>query len=141
MTRKSERADEKFMVGPALEIPACVPVFDSYAPAGGQATPSQYIFVPRRKGKPARLEAYVIQHSDCVPFADQGDIVLVDKNSPAGEDDRVACVMDGVLHMGNLKRYGSEICLETGNGEFLISWEQLAGVVIGVERRQGHKFN
>jgi hypothetical protein len=141
MSQRGKGQSERFVLGSALEVPACVPVYDSYSPVGGEVAPSHYIFVSAGNRRPGRLEAYVIQYSDAVPFADKGDIILLDKSRPAGEDDRVACVMDGVLHTGNLRRYGPEICLETGHGEFLIHWDQLAGVVIGVERRAGHKFN
>ena len=59
----------------------------------------------------------------------------------AGADDMVACFIGGKLHTGCLKKYGTELCLENSAGEFLISWDQLAGVIVGVEKRKRNQLD
>jgi hypothetical protein len=100
----------------ATVIPTCVPVFDRFSPLHGEASPSEYIYVSDQTTGRGRIEAYVMQNSDGLPFAERGDIILLNRTKPAREDDNVACFVDGALSIGNLRRYGPELCLLNSRG-------------------------
>jgi hypothetical protein len=138
---RNSLSSRRFLTGNEIGIPACIPVYDGYSPVGGDSQPTEYIYLSDQSACRRGLVAYIIQQSEQSPHIEQGDIVLLDRNKAAGADDTVACFIGGKLYTGSLRRYGPELCLENNVGEFLISWDQLAGVIIGVEKRKGIRFN
>jgi SOS-response transcriptional repressor LexA len=120
-----------------IDIPACVPVYDQY-PSNALQTlePVEYRYISLPTTLHKNLEAYVVHNYDFTPTLADGDILVVDRNQTVNSGDTIAGFIDGFLQVGRLRKIGDELWIENRLGRTYLQNNQLAGVIITIEKSQ-----
>lgn len=122
----------------AISLDYQVPVYSDYPlHAGYGVEPVDYLPIARSKVgniEASRLQAFPV-HGTCLePDIRDGDIVIVDRDGQIEPGHILACLVEGELHLGRLRRVKGQLYLENNTGRFKFSDCQAAARVIRVER-------
>jgi SOS-response transcriptional repressor LexA len=69
------------------------------------------------------------------PLIEDKDIIIVDREASIDAGDIVACLFQGELHLGRLKKIAGELYLENNLGRIKLQDCQVAAPVIEITRR------
>jgi transcriptional regulator with XRE-family HTH domain len=119
-----------------LATPMSVSVYTDFPfHAGRVAEPHDTIYVARARAARKGVEAYIV-HGNCLsPSIEDGDYIVIDRERQIDIGDIVACLYQGELHLGKLKKIAGDSFLENSHGQIKIENCQLAAPVIEVVRR------
>lgn len=118
-----------------LDIPTCIPVYDKYLPDSAYVIePMEYIYVSIPNTIHRNVRAYVAHTNDFAPIVEEGSIIMVDSAQKIKDNDTAACLIDGLIHIGKIRKLGGKLWLENNSGKLLLQNSQLIGVVIGLEK-------
>ncbi len=103
--------------------------------AGNPVDSSDYVYVELPLGAENHIEAYKVKGHCLAPVVIDGDRIVVDRDRAVDNGDIVACMIDGELHIAKLKKYDTELWLETNDSKRKIDECGASAVVIQVVRR------
>jgi len=113
-----------------------IPVYTDFpVHAGTSVEPVSYVY--REKTTTARksLEGYIV-HGGCLkPSIQDSDIIVVDREGAIDNGDIVACLIDGEVHLGRLRKIAGEFFLENNHRRFKLEGCSTIAPVIQVVRR------
>ena len=121
-----------------LATPLSVPVYpwECYPfHAGDMTEPVEYVYIPRRKSASKKVEAYIV-HGNCLePKINDGDVIIVDRESPIDNGDVVACLLDEEFHVLRVRKVADELWLENNYNKYRFEECREAAPVIECIRR------
>lgn len=119
-----------------VSIPPTVAIYDDFPfHAGSPVEPAEYVSVGREMATGKRLEGYTTDGKCLEPQISDGDIIIVNRDGQIDVGDIVACLSNGELHLGRLRKIADELWLENNEGRIKLEDCQVAAPVIEVRRR------
>ncbi len=113
-----------------------LPVHSDYPfHAGNSVDPGEYVYQEMPLGAESHIEAYKVKGTCLAPKINDGDTIIVDRDRAVDNGDIIACMIDGELHLAQLKKFDTELWLETNDGKRKLEECGASAVVIGVVRR------
>ena len=127
-----EEALERFRI----TLPESVPIYEELTfHAGRPVEPTDYIPIARDQARGKRLEGYIVRGHSLSPQIEDGDTIIIDRDSQIEHGDIVAALVNGELHLARLRRIADEFFLENNDGRIKLEDSQVAAPVIEVRRR------
>lgn len=119
-----------------LASPMSVPVVRDFPmPAGEAAEPLDYVYLSRTRASRKALEAYIVRGTCLSPSIEDKDVIIIDRERQIDVGDIVACLYNGELHLGRLKKIADELYIENSHGRIKLTDCPVAAPVIEVVRR------
>jgi transcriptional regulator with XRE-family HTH domain len=114
-----------------------IPVYTQFPFHAGDdgVEPCEHVYRELPKKAKDHIEGYVVRGTCLIPIVNDGDIIIVDSESPVENGDIVACMIDGTLHIARLKRYDNELWLENNGSKRKLQDCGTTAKVIEVVRR------
>jgi len=131
-----EETPEDILEHLRISQPVSVPIYEDFPfHAGTPVNPAEYTPVVRDQARGKRLEGYIV-HGDCLlPDIQDGDVIIVDREGAVDIGNIIACLYQGELHMGRLRKIADELHLENNHGRIKLDECQVAAPVIEVRRK------
>ena len=119
-----------------LATPISIPIYTDFPfHAGDPVQPVDFVYRTRARNTNRSVEGYLV-HGGCLePQIYSGDIVIVDRQGEINSGDIIACLLDGELHIGRLRKIADELWLENNDGRRRFEDCQVAAPVIECIRR------
>lgn len=121
-----------------LATPQSIPVYPWEAfpfHAGDGVEPVEYVYRARPKTVHKNIEAYIV-HGNCLePKINDGDVIVVDRDSAIDNGDIVACLLDNEFHVLRVRKVAGEIWLENNYQKYKFEQCQDIAPVIECIRR------
>ena len=121
-----------------LATPVSIPVYPWEAfpfHAGDPVEPIEYVYRARPKLTSKNIEAYVV-HGNCLePKINDGDVIIVDRESSIDNGDIVACLVDNEFHVLRVRKVTGDLWLENNFKKYKFEECQEAATVIECIRR------
>jgi len=96
--------------------PVAIPVHTVY-PVEPDSKPLEVVYRVMDRSRRNQLQAYLMQGSSLEYLGvKEGDILILDRNARLFNGDIVACLVNGILQIGQLKQVNNETWLETREG-------------------------
>ena len=118
-----------------LVQPVAIPIYEQPVHAGEPSEPIDYIYRTRTKIAPQNIEGYIVSGHCLEPSINSGDIIIVDRDAEIETGEIVACLMEGKIWLGRVKRVNDKLCINNNNICKAISEVNIIAPVIEVIRR------
>lgn len=102
-----------------LAHPVGIPVYTEFPfRAGESAEPTIYVYRDKKLAKTS-LEGYLLRDSKLLmdPEIKDGDVIIVDREGEINNGNIVACLVDGELRLGKLRKISGDLWLENNKGD------------------------
>lgn len=119
-----------------LIMPVSIPVYEQYQSYIGEyLEPEYYISMKREGAIGKKLKGYTVRNDCLYPEIQEGDTIIIDQNKEIKEDDIVACLYNGMLHLGKLKIIANEKYLENNQERIKLDEVKFPVPVIEMTRK------
>ena len=117
--------------------PVTIPVHIVYPPEPN-SRPLEVVYRVMDKSRRNQLQAYLMQGSSLENIGiREGDILILDRNARLFHGDIVACIVNGILQIGQIKQVNNETWLENKHGMVnLRDCQQTARVIEKITKYQ-----
>lgn len=131
-----QETSEEILERLRLAHPVSIPIYPEYPfHAGEPVEPVDYVYRTRPRGSRTAIEGYIV-HGKCLEPIIQGeDVIIVDREAEIDAGNIVACLAQGGLYLGRLRKIADELYLENNEGRIKFAECQVAAPVIEVIRR------
>ena len=103
--------------------------------AGEPVEPTETVLIDRTEAVGKDLYAYKVQGDCLAPEIQDGDRLILDRRADVEAGDIIAAQVQGMVHIGRLKKVGDELWLENNHGRFKLEDCEIVAKVIEVNRR------
>jgi transcriptional regulator with XRE-family HTH domain len=112
-----------------------VPIMSEFPAHAGNPVVIDYAYLPVKQVIAKRMVGFPVKGTCLEPDIKEGDTVIVDKEGEIANGDIVACLIEGELHLGRLKKVADELWLENNHGSYRFQECQATMPVVRIERR------
>ncbi len=112
-----------------VDIPTCVPVYDTYLP---DPKPLKYIYISVPHIMYRNTHAFRVCDNEFAPAVEKGDFVLVDRAKTINDDEVAVCILNGDVNVGKVKKIDDKLWLVNNSGKIPFQNNQLAGIVVKI---------